>query len=108
MKLLYQYDDHTPPSSQPGGWQNGVANVTGIGGGSDQASSTAFARSVKSTTLVPDWYDPCTSTSRPLRRGTTLRLWSEQFSASDCGRGSVHVPCRVPTAVPSSVPSSVS
>src|ERR687897_3376036 len=98
MKLLYQYDDHTPPSSQPGGWQNGVGKVTGIGGGSLHASSLAFAGLVKSTTLVPDWYEPCTRTSRPLRSGTTFRLWSEQFSASDCGRGSVHIPSLAPVS----------
>ena len=34
----------------------------------------------------------------PLRSGTTLRLWSVQFSVADCGRGSTHVPSRAPFA----------
>src|SRR6266536_2005981 len=43
-KLLYQYDDHAPPS-----W------VGTSGGGSDQATVTGLAGSVKSVTHVPAW-----------------------------------------------------
>lgn len=55
MKLLYQYVDHAPPSWQPGGlvWvQNGPGPRDG---GSDHATVTGLAGSVKSVTHVPAW-----------------------------------------------------